>query len=163
MELLIPLGLLALGIGLVVAEIMFPSFGILSVLAAISLVGGLVYAYSVSNTMGTGFLAATAVAVPMAMLFGFKILPKSPMAKYLMAEGYSFEGGDVSDPRDEDLMGVEGEVLSVLRPAGTARLEGRRVDVMSRGEVIESGERVRVIELRGNQVVVAKCSPQENT
>ena len=140
---------------------MFPSFGILSVLAALCLVGGLVFAYSESNAMGTGFLAATAVAVPAAMLFGFKILPKSPMAKHLMAEGYSFEGGDVSDPRDNDLMGQEGEVLSMLRPAGTARLEGRRVDVMSRGEVIEAGERVRVIELRGNQVVVARAQAPE--
>jgi membrane-bound serine protease (ClpP class) len=55
------------------------------------------------------------------------------------------------------LMGVEGEVLAPLRPAGVASLGGRRVDVVSRGEMIESGARVRVIELEGNRVVVARA------
>jgi membrane-bound serine protease (ClpP class) len=155
MELLLPLGLLGLGLVLVIAEIMFPSFGVLSILATICIVGSLVVAYQHSSSMGTGFLAATAIGVPLAMVFGFKWLPKSPMARHLMAEGFSFEDGAVSDPRDQDLLNAEGEVLSTLRPAGTARLENRRVDVVSRGEVIEAGQRVRVIELRGNRVVVA--------
>ena len=158
MELLLPLGLLGLGLVLVVAEIMFPSFGVLSILATVSIVGALVLAYAESTAMGTGFLVAAALGVPGSILFGFRILPRSPMAKHLMAEGYSFEGGSVADERDRDLLGSEGEVLSKLRPAGTARLEGRRVDVVSRGESIEPGEAVVVVEVRGNRVVVARVS-----
>ena len=162
MELLLPLGLLALGLVLVVAEIMFPSFGVLSILATISLVGSLIVAYMQSTAMGTGFLAAAAICVPGSILLGFKLLPKSPMAKHLMAEGFTFEDGAAVDERDKGLLGCEGEVLSMLRPAGTARLNGRRVDVVSRGEAIEAGKPVRVIELRGNRVVVALVEEQEN-
>ncbi len=162
MELLLPLGLLGLGLVLVIAEIMFPSFGVLSILAALSLIGALVVAYGQSSTTGTWFLAATAIFVPTSILLGFKLLPKSPMAKHLMAEGFSFENGSVADQRDSALLGREGEVLSTLRPAGTARLEGRRVDVVSRGEVIEVGHRVRVIELHGNRVVVEQIQAHEN-
>jgi membrane-bound serine protease (ClpP class) len=54
-------------------------------------------------------------------------------------------------------MGAQGEVLATLRPSGVARLDGRRVDVVSRGEMIEAGARVRVIELLGNRVVVAEA------
>ena len=44
---------------------------------------------------------------------------------------------------------------SANRPTAGAAFEGRRVDVMSRGEPIEPGSRVRVIEVEGNRVVVA--------
>ena len=43
------------------------------------------------------------------------------------------------------------------RPAGTARIEGRRVDVVTRGEMIESGTWVEVISLSGNRVEVMAC------
>ena len=35
-------------------------------------------------------------------------------------------------------------------------IDGRRVDVVSRGELIESGTAVRVLEVRGNRVVVVR-------
>lgn len=161
MELLLPLGLLAIGLALIIAEIMFPSFGVLSILATISLVGSLALAYMHSTAMGTTFLAANAICVPGSLLLGFKLLPKSPMAKHLMAEGFTFEDGAAVDERDSELLGCEGEVISMLRPAGTARLNGRRVDVVSRGEAIDAGKRVRVVELQGNRVVVALTEEQE--
>ena len=49
----------------------------------------------------------------------------------------------------------------MLRPAGHATIDGRRVDVVSRGEAIEAGTRIRVIEVAGNRVVVAQI--QEST
>ena len=156
MELLLPLGLLGLGLVLVIAEILFPSLGVLSILATISIIGSIVVGYGQSSTIGNAFFVATAILVPATIVFGFKILPKSPMAKYLVAEGFSFEEGSVADERDRDLLGKEGEVVAMLRPAGIARLDGRRVDVVSRDESIEVGETVRVVDLEGNRVVVAR-------
>ena len=60
----------------------------------------------------------------------------------------------ITDERDLDLVGREGEAVSDLRPAGFARIAGRRVDVVSRGESIEAGATVRVLEVSGNRVVV---------
>ena len=48
---------------------------------------------------------------------------------------------------------------SVLRPAGMARIAGRRVDVVSRGARIEVGTPVEVVEVRGNRVVVVPTDP----
>lgn len=159
MELLLPLGLLGLGLVLVIAEILFPSLGVLSILATVSIVGSIVLAYGQSSAVGHGFFIATAILVPVTIVFGFKILPNSPMAKYLVAEGFSFEEGSVADARDRGLLGKQGEVVATLRPAGIARLDGRRVDVVSRGESIEVGETVHVVDLRGNRVVVARIEP----
>ena len=42
-----------------------------------------------------------------------------------------------------------------------ARLNGRRVDVVTRGEWLQTGEPVRVVEVRGNRVVVVRIAPEE--
>jgi membrane-bound serine protease (ClpP class) len=94
--------------------------------------------------------------VPVLIGLGFKLLPRSPLAKKLIAGGFSFEDGKGTDPRDVSLAGEEGITESVLRPSGVARIQGRRVDVVSRGEMIQEGQRVRVIDLAGNRVVVAR-------
>ena len=52
-------------------------------------------------------------------------------------------------------IGEEGEALPLLRPAGTARIGGRRVDVVSEGDYIAAGSRVRVTQVEGIRVVVA--------
>ena len=54
----------------------------------------------------------------------------------------------------EELLGKEGDVATPLRPSGVARLEGKRYDVVTRGEMLRKGARVRVIEVSGNRVVV---------
>jgi membrane-bound serine protease (ClpP class) len=147
--------LLGLGLVLVLAEVLFPSFGLLSVLAALALGGAVAAAFSESSEAGFAFLVAIALLVPGTILLGFKLLPHSPLAKHLVASGFSFEDGAGIDRRDLALLGVEGTAETPLRPAGMARLAGRRVDVVTRGEHLEAGSRVRVLEVRGNRVVVA--------
>jgi membrane-bound serine protease (ClpP class) len=153
--------LLGVGLVLIVAEVLFPSFGILGVLATGCILGAVASAFAESTDLGVNFLIATALLVPGTILIGLKLLPYSPVAKHLVVEGFSFEDGAGIDRRDQDLVGVEGAVEAPLRPAGIARLAGRRVDVVTRGEAIGTGERVRVIEVQGNRVVVARMEPQD--
>lgn len=148
--------LLGFGLILVIAEILFPSFGILGILATICVVGSVFVAFGESKETGMNFILVAGFTLPLAIVFGLKLLPRSPVVKHFIAGGFSFEDGDVSDERDKSLLGVTGKADSVLRPAGTAWLEGRRVDVVSRGEFIEAGESVRVVKLEGNRVVVAR-------
>lgn len=155
--------LLGVGLLLIVAEILFPSFGILGVLATASIVGSIISAFAESSTVGFNFLIATAVLAPVVMLVGLKLLPHSPVAKHLVASGFSFEDTAGTDRRDEGLVGEEGPVEAALRPAGIARLAGRRVDVVTRGELVDEGARVRVIEVRGNRVVVTELRPAQDT
>lgn len=151
--------LLGVGLALIVAEVFFPSFGILSILATLAVLGSIVLAFSEGNDVGVRFLIATAVLVPLVILAGLKLFPKSPMGKHMVAGGLSFESRAATDERDLDLMGAEGVVESELRPAGFARIGGRRVDVVSRGESIAAGTHVKVAEVRGNRVVVTRHDP----
>ena len=149
--------LLGAGLLLIVAELLFPSFGVLGVLAALCIVGAIVAAFAESSDLGVNVLIATALLVPAMIVIGFRLLPHSPFAKHLVARGFTFADGAAVDRRDAALLGTEGTVESFLRPIGTARFGDRRVDVMSRGEPIEAGVRVRVIEVEGNRVVVTRA------
>ena len=153
--------LLGLGLLLIVAEVLFPSFGVLGVLATTCIVASVASAFAESSQLGFNFLIATAALVPAVILVGFKLLPHSPVAKHLVASGFSFEDGAGIDRRDLALVGEQGAVEAPLRPAGIARLAGRRVDVVTRGEMIDLGQRVRVIEVKGNRVVVAAIEEPE--
>lgn len=155
--------LLGVGLLLIVAEVLFPSFGVLGTLAAVSIVAASAVAFQESNVLGMRFVIATAILVPVGIIGGLKLLPYSPVTRKLVASGFSFEDGKGTDERNPELVGAEGVVTSQLRPAGMARLQGRRVDVVSRGELIESGTRVRVIAVEGNRVIVGRAPESESS
>jgi len=153
---ILAIALLGLGIAFVIAEVLFPSFGVLSICATIAIVAACVTAFNESTQAGVGFLVATALLVPAGILFGLKLFPKSPIGKHMVSPGLSFESQAATDERDLALVGSEGTIESDCRPTGVARLGGRRIDVVSRGELIERGARVRVLEVKGNRVVVVR-------
>jgi membrane-bound serine protease (ClpP class) len=64
------------------------------------------------------------------------------------------KGYDVSVSGQRELIGKEGIALSFLRPSGIAEIDGKRVTVITEGEFIEKDVRIRVCELKDNQLVV---------
>ncbi|MBN2294283.1 MAG: peptidase [Pirellulales bacterium] len=51
-------------------------------------------------------------------------------------------------------VGDQGVALSLLRPAGKADFAGRRIDVVTDGDFINKNEKVEVVEISGNRIVV---------
>jgi membrane-bound serine protease (ClpP class) len=149
--------LLVVGLLLIVLELIFPSLGALGIGAALCLITSIAFAFAEDRNVGIAFLAATAVLVPAAILLGFKLLPRSPLGKVLVNKGTSFSDVAAVDTRDRALVGKTGVAENLLRPGGTIHIEGRRVDVVTRGEPIEAGARVRVLEVEGNRVVVVRA------
>ena len=149
--------LFGLGLALVVAEVFIPSMGVLGMLAGLSLMTSIGMAFYEDPGTGTLLLVITAVSVPVILTFGIKLFPRTPLGRKITARGFSFEDGRAVDRRDEDLAGAHGVVEAQLRPAGIARIGGRRVDVVSRGEAIDAGIEVVVVEVSGNRVIVARA------
>ena len=50
--------------------------------------------------------------------------------------------------------GQRGVSLTQLHPAGTSRFGNRRIDVVSRGELIEANVEITVVDIEGNRIVV---------
>ena len=159
--------LLGLGAILIIAEVLIPSMGMLGLAATLCILGAIGWAFTISVDTGMNVLMIAGLLIPSVMIFALKMLPRSPFTRKLTARGFSFENGSGVDERDPALLGLEGIVEAKLRPVGMARIGDRRVDVTSRGEMIDKGTRVRVIEVLGNRVVVARvedrASEQEMT
>lgn len=150
--------LVVVGLALVIAEVFFISGGLLSIGAAVALVSAIFLAFTQhGETVGFLFLASAAIGVPVVLAFALKLLPRTALGKKILLEGPAHETvqGAAQAQGLARLLGLQGVTESVLRPTGYARIDGRRVDVITRGELIESGERVRVIRVEGNRVVVA--------
>jgi membrane-bound serine protease (ClpP class) len=89
-----------------------------------------------------------------------RYLPKSRFGQRLMldTELDAAGGYDSAPVRDADLLGRVGRSTSPLRPAGIAEIDGERVDVVSEGELIETGATIVVCRVDGNRVVVRRHS-----
>lgn len=157
MSLSLPILLVALGVVFIFAEVFFVSMGLLAVLAAASFIGALVSAFAISTDVGVNFMIAVALLTPATMLLAFHLFPRSPLGRRFVVKGLSFEAQKSYDERDLGLVGAQGVCEGPLRPAGIARFDGRRVDVVTRGELIDHGENVQVLEVSGNRVVVGRA------
>ena len=152
-EFFIPVVLQLAGVLIIIAEIFLPSGGLLALVAA-----GL-FSYSlfivfhdISTMAGTYFVLADLIIIPTLLALGLKILARSPAT---LRETLSSENGVVSQsPELESFMGREGKSVTDLRPGGTAIIDDKRLDVVSRGEYIEKDSNLTVVEVTGNQIIV---------
>lgn len=148
-----PLIMQLAAVAVVIAEIILPSGGLLSLLA-VGLFGYSIYSVytEVSMMAGIGIAVADLIAIPVLVIVGLKLIAKSPAT--LRSELSKKDGVIAQNLSLSDNIGLEGEAITDLRPAGKALIEKRRVDVVSRGEYIKKGVRIVVVEVIGNQVIV---------
>jgi membrane-bound serine protease (ClpP class) len=87
----------------------------------------------------------------------FKYAPGWPMIRRLVHGSIS---GDISSlvEAQKIMLGKEGRAMTALRPAGTAIIEGKKVDVVTQGEFITAGSAIAVISVSGNRTVVKQSS-----
>jgi len=151
--------LVIVGLLLIFLEVLFVSMGALGIGAAGCLLGSIFLAFQESLPFGISVTVFEALAAPAVFYLSFKILPKTPFGKRLILTGPPTEGtAAAADDSLDTLAGKHGRTLSPLRPAGFARIEGRKVDVVTRGEMIDEGAEVRVLDVSGNRVVVAEAN-----
>ena len=148
--------LVVVGMLLIFLEVLFVSMGALGIGAAGCLLGSIFLAFQVSLAFGIGVTVFEALAAPAVFFLSFKVLPKTPFGKRLILTGPPTDGaGGAADDSLSSLSGKRGVTVSPLRPAGFARIDGRKVDVVTRGEMISEGVDVVVLDARANRVVVA--------
>lgn len=156
-----PIILQLVGVGVIIAEIILPSGGLLSLLA-LGIFGYSIYLVfeTFSTSIGLLFILVDMITVPILLIVGLKMLAKSPVT---LNKQLSKGEGVTSQP--ESLAGYldkTGHTLTTLRPAGMARIDGDRVDVVSRGEFIEKDSLIQVIDVAGNQIIVGKSKTKND-
>lgn len=144
--------LLAAGLMLLGAEVFVPG-GILGLIGGLALVGAAVAGFYAFPGYGVPVALGIVALAGVVLSLWIKYFPRSPLGRKMTVERNLREAKATEDGLDA-LVGRTGEALSELRPGGFARIEGRRVDVVTQGGMIERGARIVVAEVHGNRVVV---------
>ncbi len=168
-----------LGLGLLAVEVfVIPGFGVIGIAGIALIMAALVMALigmpiDVAWDAGAVSSATTAVLLSLAgtmiaMILLMRWLPKGRIGRWLVLE--TTLGNDSARTEDESwqsapsqwraYLGQTGVATTDLRPSGKCRIGDEVVDVVSRGDFIEAGEAVKVVEVEGVRVVVARTPPK---
>lgn len=142
--------LMILAIGLVLLEIfLLPGITIAGVGGGLFAIGGIVYAYMQSPTMGAVTLVTSAI------VFGgvfFWLLRAKSFNRVALKTNVD---STVTSARELSLnVGDEGVAISRLAPIGKARFNGVNVEAKSTGEFINEDTLVVITRIDGYNVVV---------
>ncbi len=154
-------GLFGLAFILFLVELFLPTGGVIGVMVGVAAIAGVVSCFRASMTWGVSSLLFLIVISPIAFAFALKVWPNTPIGRRLIL-------GDASDDLDEEappptdasdelrqaLVGATGVAMSDLRPVGTVRIEGERVEALAEGGMIDAGQDVRITAVEGNRIRV---------
>lgn len=159
--------LLIVGLAILMAEVFIPSGGLLGVITFLSLVVSLIFAYRAWGgshpAIFYAFCVLLLLLIPIVIGTGFSILPHTAVGKKVILEAPDTETLTpyLAESRHlEQLVGEFGTALTMLNPGGLVRVLGERLHATSAGFAIESGDSVKVIEVRGNSIVVRPEMPE---
>ena len=150
---------LASGVLLLGAELFIPG-GVIGAVGALCLVIAIFLGFKafpehgIAIAVGIFFLGIASIVIWMS------VFPKTSFGKRLSISR-ELSDSKSSEPGLDALVGKEGISLSGLRPGGYAEIEGRRVDVITRGEMLDKECQIYVTEVEGNRVVVAQLSERK--
>jgi membrane-bound serine protease (ClpP class) len=165
--------LVAIGIGLIAVEVfILPGFGFAGVAGFACLLTGLIMALVRLPPPEFDFRplyitdALNLVALSLVLSIAAIIALASWLPKTRLWNAFDLEpatigpltpalpvGGGIS--RTQDLMGLAGTAQTDLRPSGKVDIDGHPFNVVSDGDFISKGARVKVTAVEGSRVVVA--------
>ena len=144
------------GLVMFIIEAAVPGFGIFGILGIVFIGAGLLFA---SRDLKT-FLIVLCVGIVGAIIalpLLYKLFKKLGLIRKLALVGnMEVEQGYASHEHAASLVGSMGVALSDLRPAGTAKIDGRRQSVLTSGGYVEAGESIVVVEHTPGRIVVEK-------
>lgn len=162
--------LVLVGVALVLIEVfLIPGFGIVGVSGILCIVAGVYlsltrvpipqYSWEFDRLRNAGQTVTTAsILFLLFVIATWKLFPKTPFYRWLVlahtqdpAQGYTVQSAEEA----KSSVGLRGVADTVLRPAGRGRFGGKTVDVVTRGEYLEPGTPIEIIQVEGNRHVVA--------
>ena len=151
--------LFGVGIVLLIVEMYVPGFGVAGVSSLIAFALAIIFAAD-TFLEGLVFTGVVLVVIAIVVAVFLVLLSKGKLssnfilkAKNSTDEGFSSAADDL-----RFLVGREGVAQTILRPTGRVSIENKVYDVISSGDFIAPGEKIRVLEVNGNRIVVASAA-----
>ncbi len=148
--------MMIVGFVLLVIEMYIPGFGLAGISGTALMAGGIIMMRP-SPLQALILILISVVLLSIAFSIAMYSISKGRLSrsKLVLNEALNQKPGSES----EDLsyfVGKTGIAHTTLRPAGIAEFDGVKLNVVSDGEFVNSGDTVRVERAEGNRIVVRK-------
>jgi membrane-bound serine protease (ClpP class) len=151
---------LFLGLALIAVEVfVLPGFGVAGVAGITLTVGSLILIMVNNDVFNFNFVPSGRIFMAIGAAFGgliggvallFFFAPRMSQTKAFknisLTETQDKQMGYTSTFFPENMKGKQGTAFTVLRPAGKVMIDGQIYDAVTRGEYIEKGQRIAVVE-----------------
>jgi len=146
--------LFLVGIGLLIIEMLDPGFGFFGVFGILALVACI---FVTAETVAQGVMLTvifSVIVLIMLAIFMIMVSKGKLPNKFILRESETKEDGFVGTEDFASYIGKKGILTTACRPVGNVDFDGKKIEVVSRGDFIDKGVTVEVIEVEGNRVVV---------
>ena len=148
---------LVVGIGLLGVEAFVPGFGLPGISGVVLEVVAVTLAWINHGpvaALGLTIIVLALIAIAISVSLRSATKGKLSRSKLVLNHRESNEEGYRSQEDMQIFLGREGECVTVLRPTGMAEFDGVKLNVVSEGEFVSAGSRVRIVQVEGSRIVV---------
>lgn len=146
--------ILIAGLIFLIIEMFSPGFGVSGGIGLVLLIIGILITASTPLEALVMIILLLAI-LGLALTVILHSTTKGKLSKTLILnEKLNKESGYIGTEDLEYFVGKEGIAVTTLRPAGIAEFDGVKLDVVSEGEYILNGTRVKITKVAGRRIVV---------
>lgn len=146
-----------IGVGLLVVEAFMPGFGLPGISGVILQVASVALTWVEHGpvaALGATLILLSVDAIAISLALHSATKGKLSKSKLILRDTESNEAGYRSNEDMEVFLGKEGTTITVLRPTGMAEFDGVRLNVVSEGEFVQNGVKVRIVDVEGSRILV---------
>ena len=146
-----------IGIGLMVLEAFMPGFGLPGISGIVMEIVAIALTWVNHGpvaALGLTIIVLSLIAIAISMSLRSATKGRLSRSKIILKERESNEAGYRSAEDMQVFLGKEGETTTVCRPTGMAEFDGVKLNVVSEGEFLPAGTRVRIVQVEGSRIVV---------
>lgn len=146
-----------IGVGLLVLEAFMPGFGLPGITGVVLQVVAVALTWLWHGpvaALGMLLIILSVLAIAISVSLRSVANGKLSKSRIILRDTESNEAGYRSAQDTEIFLGREGETTTVLRPTGMAEFDGVKLNVISEGEFIPAGVKVRIVRVEGSRILV---------
>jgi len=145
------------GIGLLVAEVFLPGFGLPGISGIIMEIVTVWITWNNHGpvaALGMTIIILAVIAITISIALKSAARGRLSKSSFILNHEESLAEGYSATTDMDVFLGKEGTTTTVLRPAGIADFDGVRLNVVSEGEFIPANMKVRIEQVEGARIMV---------
>ena len=151
--------IVVLGVIFVILELVTPNFGFIGATGVVLLIAGFAATSQlVSVPVLIGIIALILTIIVLVLIITYRSATRGGgiSRTLILKTTEDKDKGYVGVQELKEMVGLEGVALTQLRPTGTGEFGGMRIDVVTEGDFIPKGSKIKIIDVKGYRTIVTR-------